>query len=173
MTDASLCLSILEPLRNQKEAFVRMALLMSYCGYKPKLLRVMRRKMKTDAAVCSQLLHDTPNNTMAVAWFLGREDVLELQKTGWWKQEFDPENDWNEQCYRLDQILINAMLRNENVFLKALAEDENMYHTLEYLADHKDMPINTNLFSKKQLKELVKEDMLSQIRIPEGRSGYI
>lgn len=178
MTDASLCLSILEPLRNQKEAFVRTALLMSYCGYKPKLLRVMRRKMKTDAAVCSQLLHDTPNNTMAVAWFLGREDVLELQKTGWWKQEFDPENDWNEwyfnpeggwngQCYRLDQILINAMLRNENVFLKALAEDENMYHTLEYLADHKDMPINTNLFSKKQLKELVKEDMLSQIRIPD------
>ena len=31
ITDAGLCLSVLEPLKDQKEAFVRMALLMSGC----------------------------------------------------------------------------------------------------------------------------------------------
>ena len=177
ITDAGLCLSVLEPLKDQKEAFVRMTLLMSYCDYKPKFLRAVKRKQKMDLTKCIQMLHSTPNQAILVAWFLGMEDVINLQETDWWKEKlpechwsqwyFSQEGNWTRDCYETDRILIHAMLHNENAFIKTLAEDENAYSLLKYLAEHMDVSINTNLFSKKQLKELVKKDMLSKIQIPD------
>lgn len=168
VTDSRLCLSILEPLRKHKKPLERMILLMSYLSYKPKSLRLVKRKAVTDTAACTAAMDGIRHDAMAAAWLLDRRDVLKLQETDWWKQEFDAEDDrFADRNRKMEKILIRAMAHNENAFLKALEEDENTYGILEYLAGHINIRLNTSLFSKKQLEELKKEDMLSQFLLPD------